>query len=187
MYNPDKARQTIYWLILLLSFILALSAIIYPGKILANYDEPQLFINYKALRERKAQTNVQPPKIIQQPIVQKPKAQNTSPYNGRHYSKEEVIELIKQYSQHYEINPAAPLCIARLESGYNQFSANRSSSARGVFQYLSGTWKATDEGRANLSVFDAEANVRAAVKYMGVHRSTKPWTVRTKCPPLQFL
>jgi hypothetical protein len=105
-------------------------------------------------------------------------------YSGRHYSKEEVQQLIRDYSAAYGINPDVPLCIARLESGYNQFSKNRSSTASGVFQYLSSTWRGTDEGRAGLSVFDADANVRAAIKYMASRRSTQPWEVRHSCPSL---
>lgn len=113
--------------------------------------------------------------------------QANSDYSGNQYSKEEVQQLIKSYSELYGVNPETPLCIARLESGYNQFSKNRGgSSASGVFQYLTSTWKHTDEGKAGLSVFDAEANVKAAVKYMAVHKSTKPWTVRGKCPALSF-
>jgi hypothetical protein len=108
-------------------------------------------------------------------------------YNGRHYSAEEVIELIKQYAQLFGIRSDAPLCIAKLESGYNQFSKNKKSSASGVFQYLSGTWKATDEGRAGLSVLDADANVRAAIKYMASRLNAKPWTVAPKCPPIKKL
>lgn len=109
------------------------------------------------------------------------------PYNGRHYSKEEVIGLITQYSQQFGIQADAPLCIARLESGYNQFSKNKSSSASGVFQYLISTWNKTDEGRSGLSVFDADSNVKAAVKYMAIHKSTRPWTVAHQCPSLTFL
>lgn len=107
-----------------------------------------------------------------------------SEFSGRHYSKEEVKALIIQYSEQYNINPAVPLCIAQKESGYNQFSTNKSSSARGVFQYLSGTWRATDESKLGLSVFDAEANVKAAIKYMASRKSTKPWTVGKLCPNL---
>jgi hypothetical protein len=105
-------------------------------------------------------------------------------YSGRHYSKEEVQALIIQYSQQYGINPAVPLCIARLESGYNQFSKNKSSSASGVFQYLTGTFAQTDEGKSGLSVFDADANVKAAIKYMASRKSVKPWVVARKCPSL---
>lgn len=110
----------------------------------------------------------------------------SSDYTGKHFSKEEVQQLIVTYSAEYGINPETPLCIARLESGYNQFSKNKRSSASGVFQYLTSTWRHTDEGKAGMNVFDAEANVKAAVKYMAIHESTKPWTVRGKCPALTF-
>lgn len=108
-------------------------------------------------------------------------------YNGRTYSKEEVEQLIVHYSTVYGIDPATPKCIAFRESGYNQFSKNRSSTASGVFQYLTSTWKHTDEGKAGMHVFDAEANVKAAVKYMAVHKSTQPWTVRSMCPKVAFV
>lgn len=111
----------------------------------------------------------------------------SSDYTGKHYSKEEVEALIVAYSAQYGIDPQTPKCIAFRESGYNQFSKNKRSSASGVFQYLTSTWRATDEGKAGMSVFDAEANVKAAVKYMAVHKSTKPWTVRGHCPALTFV
>lgn len=106
---------------------------------------------------------------------------------GKSYSKDEVQQLIIQYSAEYKINPQTPLCIARLESGYNQLSKNRRSSASGVFQYLTSTWKHTDEGKAGHDVFDADANVKAAVKYMAIHKSTKPWVVGHKCPKIAFV
>jgi hypothetical protein len=108
-------------------------------------------------------------------------------YSGKSYTKEEVEQLIVHYSEVYGINPATPKCIAFRESGYNQFSKNRRSTASGVFQYLSSTWKHTDEGKAGMNVFDADANVKAAVKYMAVHRSTQPWMVRSMCPKVSFV
>jgi soluble lytic murein transglycosylase-like protein len=102
-------------------------------------------------------------------------------YNGRHYSKEEVVELIKSYSSQYGISANLPLAIARCESGYNQFSKNKSSSASGVFQYLIGTWAGTDEGKAGLSVFDADANVRAAIKYIASRGNASPWNSSKSC------
>lgn len=113
-------------------------------------------------------------------------ATTVSTYPGKTYSKDEVEQLIRQYAALYGINPQTAVCIAWHESGYNQFSKNKSSSASGVFQYLPSTWRGTDEGRAGLSVFDADANVRAAVKYMAIHRSTSPWTTRGSCPALTF-
>ncbi|HAG27645.1 TPA: hypothetical protein DCG61_02595 [Patescibacteria group bacterium] len=108
-------------------------------------------------------------------------------YAGRSYTKEEVEALIVAYSAQYGIDPQTPKCIAFHESGYNQFSKNKRSTASGVFQYLNSTWKATDEGKAGHSVFDADANVKAAVKYMAVHKKTTPWMVRGKCPALSFV
>lgn len=105
-------------------------------------------------------------------------------YSGRSYTKEEVQALIVSYSEQYEINPDVPLCIAKLESGYNQFAKNKTSSASGVFQYLAKTWSGTDEARHGSSVFDADANVKAAIKYMASRRNTQPWEVRHKCPSL---
>jgi hypothetical protein len=105
-------------------------------------------------------------------------------YSGRHYSITEVQQLIRDYSAQYDISPEVPLCIARLESGFNQFSKNKSTTASGVFQYLTSTWHGTDEGKQGLSVFDAEANVRAAIKYMASRKSTSPWVVGPNCPTL---
>ena len=118
---------------------------------------------------------------------QSPAPKSTSAYSGRHYSKAEVEALIAYYSKLYGIDDYTPRCIAFHESGYNQFSKNKTSSASGVFQYLSGTWKATDEGKAGRSVFDADANVKAAVKYMASRKSTQPWSVRSKCPPISVI
>ncbi len=145
----------------------------------SHHDEA-IFIDYTKFRKQLDTS----PAVNPQPAP-KPKAQAV--YSGRHYTKAEVEQLIRDYSLQYGIAPETPLCIAYKESGYNQFSKNKSSSASGVFQYLSSTWQGTDEGKAGLSVFDADANVRAAVKYMAIHRSTRPWVVAPKCTPLKFL
>jgi hypothetical protein len=156
----------------------------------ADFQEDQTFINYAQFhtgQTKKSGDRVERRTVVQVPLSSvPPKPVLQSQTIGQHYSKEEVIQLIKEFSQQYGINPDTPLCIALKESGYNQFSANKTSSARGVFQYLSGTWKATDEGKIGLSVFDADANVRAAVKYMAIHKSTKPWVTASSCPPLKI-
>ena len=107
--------------------------------------------------------------------------------SGRNYSKEEVKALIISYSNRYGIDPQTPLCIAYYESGYNANAKNRSSSAGGAFQYLESTFRATDEGKAGHSRFEAEANVKAAIKYMASRGNTKPWVVNKKCPPVKYL
>ena len=102
-------------------------------------------------------------------------------YSGRHYSKEGVIQLIKDYSARYGISSELPLAIAKCESGYNQFAKNRSSTASGVYQYLASTWAATDQGKAGFSVFDADANIKAAVSYIASRGHARPWAASQGC------
>ena len=85
-------------------------------------------------------------------------------YTGRHYSKEEVVQLIKDYANQYRIPADLPLRVANCESGYNQFSKNKSSTASGVFQYIASTWRNTAAGKLGVSPFDADANVHMAIK-----------------------
>jgi hypothetical protein len=136
------------------------------------------------LRKRVLQTSKPQAKV--QAVERKPESVETRRDNSKSYSKEEVINLINAYSKLYGISLETPLCIAKLESGYNQFSANKHSTAKGVFQYLNGTWKATDEGKAGMSVMDADANVKAAVKYMAIHKNTRPWVAAPQCPRIMF-
>jgi hypothetical protein len=84
-------------------------------------------------------------------------------YSGQTWTKEQVIDLIKEYSLRYNIDSSLPLRVANCESGYNWSSKNRSSSASGVFQYIASTWRNTEAGRAGLSPFDADANVHMAI------------------------
>jgi soluble lytic murein transglycosylase-like protein len=101
--------------------------------------------------------------IRKQPARRLPSTR-TEIYEGRAYSKEEVIQLIKDYARQYGVNEDLPLRVARCESGYNQFSKNSHSTASGVFQYIAGTWRNTEAGRQGISPFDADANVRMAIK-----------------------
>ena len=60
--------------------------------------------------------------------------------------------------------------IAFCESRYNPYAASSISSAKGVFQFLDSSWRAWGEG----SVYDANENVRAAIKYYQVS-GFSPW------------
>jgi hypothetical protein len=124
---------------------------------------------------------VSTPSVGRQVVGRKSPSPAGGTYSGRHYSKEEVIQLIKDYSAQYGISASLPLKIANCESGFNQFAKNKSSSASGVFQYLASTWKATDQGKIGLSVFDADANVKAAVSYIASRGHAKPWAASQSC------
>lgn len=125
-------------------------------------------------------------RIVSQRKNKQPTSKSITANSGRNYSSEEVQALIVEYSKQYGIAAGTPLCIAFRESGYNQFSKNKHSTASGVFQYLTTSWQGTDEAKAGASVFDAEMNVRAAIKDMAIHKSTRPWVAAKNCPPLSF-
>lgn len=149
--------------------------------------EESIFINYEQFH--KTENRVDNPEQGDSQVRKSPvkKDKSTGSYSGRDYGQGEVQDLIRKYSQQYGIEPDTPLCIAKHESGFNPNAKNKSSSASGVFQYLSSTWKGTDEGKAGYSVFDAEQNVKAAIKYMAIHKKTTPWVVANRCPSLKFL
>lgn len=82
---------------------------------------------------------------------------------------ERVRLLIVQKSTEYGVDAERALRIAKCESNFNPNAINKSSGASGVFQYLPSTWANTPEGKEGKSPFDAEANIRAAIRHMAVH------------------
>jgi hypothetical protein len=98
----------------------------------------------------------------------------------RPYSREEVKRLIRVHAAAYGIDADLPLAIAHCESGFKWNAANSRSSARGVFQYLSGTWRTTKEGRKGTSVFDTEAHIRMAVAHIAT-LGTAAWNASRGC------
>lgn len=192
MYDKDKAKQTIFWLIIALATLFLTLPVLAEAR--KDIDEPQIFINYEELKKPKNEPTPSLTPVVaakSKPAAKVQPRKDTKPptpkASGRDYGTGEIQDLIRKYSQQYGIDPATPLCIAKKESGFNPNSKNKSSSASGVFQYLSSTWRSTDEGKAGLSVFDAESNIRAAVKYMSSRGNAKPWTVAKSCPSVTQL
>ena len=179
---------------ILLGAIIALTAWIHPAYAISAFaEQPQdnpTFINYEKIRQENTKPVEDETPAPSSRKVAAPKRADTKPQaqkadGQRDYGKGEIQDLIRKYSAEYGIDAQTPLCIAKNESGFNPNSKNKSSSASGVFQYLNSTWEQTDEGKAGLSVFDAEANIKAAVKYMAIHKKTTPWVVAGGCPKLQ--
>jgi hypothetical protein len=110
----------------------------------------------------------------------RPSSTAAEPDEASAYSKDEVIELIRVHSASYGLDPALPLAIAKCESGYRWDAKNATSSASGVFQYLSGTWANTPAGREGISVFDADANIRMAIAAIATSGTT-PWNASKPC------
>ena len=98
----------------------------------------------------------------------------------RAYSRQQVQELIRRHASAHGVDPDLPLAIAQCESGFRWDASNRTSSARGVFQYLKGTWRSTSEGRKGTSVLDTDAHIRMAVKQIAT-MGTSPWNASRRC------
>ena len=98
----------------------------------------------------------------------------------RGYTREEVKALIRIHAAAYQIDASLPLAIAHCESGFKWNASNSRSSARGVFQYLSGTWRTTPEGRKGTSVFNTEAHIRMAVAHIAT-LGTAAWNASRSC------
>lgn len=88
--------------------------------------------------------------------------------------------LIRVHAAAYGIDANLPLAIAHCESGFKWNAANSRSSASGVFQYVSGTWRRTREGRKGTSVFDTEAHIRMAVAQIAT-LGTAAWNASRGC------
>jgi hypothetical protein len=130
--------------------------------------------------------------------ARKPHKDHTSPRASRvasaasrfrTYTRDEVKDLIRVHAAAYGIDASLPLAIAHCESGFKWNASNSQSSARGVFQYLSGTWRTTPEGRKGTSVFNTEAHIRMAVAHIAT-LGTAAWKASrscwTKVPPTEF-
>src|SRR6185369_1175698 len=64
---------------------------------------------------------------------------------------------------------AAILAIARVESGWNPYSRNPTSSACGLFQFISATWASYEPSQERC--FDPKANASVGVKHLvGLYR-----------------
>lgn len=161
-----------------ISLLVAIAGCLVPVKTVAAkpiFNEDPQFINYEKFHKPPIQPDTRQNKSV---------GISTIPisisYSGRHYSKEEVQDLINYYSNAYGIDASLPMRIAYCESGYNQFSKNKYSTASGVMQYLASTWANTPAGKLGISVFDADANVKMAVSSIALH-GTAPWNASKSC------
>jgi hypothetical protein len=73
----------------------------------------------------------------------------------------ELSSIITAAANRYGMPPETLLRIAQIESGMNPNAANPNSSARGLFQFVGGTWKGYGQGQNPLDpVANADAGAR---------------------------
>ena len=71
-------------------------------------------------------------------------------------------EIIKQ-SREFGLNENTMLALAFCESEYYYRAKNPTSTARGVYQYLIGTWEETESAKQGLERNNYKANIREAM------------------------
>ena len=84
-----------------------------------------------------------------------------SPNNASSVSEEsDPKALIIQKSEEYGIDPNLALDLARFESNFNPLAKNPSSTAKGIYQWLDGSWKAHCEGSVTSTKDNVECTMR---------------------------
>lgn len=83
-------------------------------------------------------------------------------------SKNQTIEeKIRAYAKMYgTVDPDQAVTIAQCESGLDPFARNKTSTAKGVYQFLDGTWEAIG---AKGSPYDADESIRQFMIWYPIH------------------
>lgn len=68
--------------------------------------------------------------------------------------------------------------IARCESNFNQYAKNANSTAKGIYQFIDGTWRANCLKDGN--VYDFKANIECGWKVY-LKQNDTPWHSSAKC------
>ena len=76
---------------------------------------------------------------------------------------EEVKKEIIKQSRQFGLNENTMLALAFCESEFIWNAKNPTSTARGVYQYLIGTWEETESAKKGLERNNIEANIREAM------------------------
>ena len=78
-------------------------------------------------------------------------------------TKEDVKKEIIKQSREFGLNENMMLALADCESDFGWKAKNPTSTARGVYQYLIGTWEETESAKQGFERNDIEANIREAM------------------------
>ena len=88
-----------------------------------------------------------------------PKIERTYAYNER-VNQDLIKQEIHALSVRFNLNEALFNRIVNCESGYNNLAENKTSTARGLCQYIAGTWEATESFQVyRRSAFDYKHNL----------------------------
>jgi len=79
-----------------------------------------------------------------------------------HPTREDIRKEIIRQAKKYGVSVEAALSVANCESGFVYNAANSGSTAKGVYQFLDGTWEWT---QASGHQFDYHENIRQFMKW----------------------
>jgi soluble lytic murein transglycosylase-like protein len=129
------------------------------------------------------------PKIVKKIEIAKPKnqpktvvIQDKESYlidTDQKLSKDEIVELIKFYSEKYKVDPDRSLRIAKCESGFNSNALSKSGKHKGLYQFLNSTFDANAKrllksdpealnGKPN--VFNPDHNIAVATYMFSINQ-----------------
>lgn len=85
----------------------------------------------------------------------------------REYTEQEKIELIiLEQAVLFGVDPDLALYLAKIESNYNPYARNPSSTAKGIYQFLDSTWLNFCHNVAPEEVYDPELNAKCAMRIL---------------------
>ena len=76
---------------------------------------------------------------------------------------ERIKNLIARKAYEHNVNPDMAVFLAQIESNFNPKARNPRSTAKGIYQWLDGSWRSFCEGE----VFNPEDNVDCAMRVIG--------------------
>lgn len=83
-------------------------------------------------------------------------------------ARERIAIKIRRAATEAGVNPETALRIAQCESGLNPLAASKTSSAKGLYQFIDSTWKLIG---AEGSPFDEEENIKRFMLNYPRHKS----------------
>ena len=97
-----------------------------------------------------------------------------------------IQELITTKAVEYGVNPQLALDLARIESNFETYAKNPKSTAKGLYQFIDGTWNTYCTGH----VFDPEANTTCAMQLLsngGIGHWKADFNTRRKLQELGYV